>query len=179
MGCAMGTLGADCTGVFDTTLGTACVGGVDATLGTAGRIVGAGSGALGVLCALDDFEASIVAASFIALIFLNGATSLSGDSLFLIIVLISAMVASAFWLRRGDRRSNSMVGLLYTSSSGFGREGRSAMSGSCAVILLVISASCSRSLKFTPLFLAPAVAPFVMLLIELTKDPRALITQSA
>ena len=62
----MGTLGADCTDVFGTTLGTACVGGVDATLGTAGRIVGAGSGALGVLCALDDFEASIVAASFIA-----------------------------------------------------------------------------------------------------------------
>ena len=79
VGCAMGTLGADCTDVFGTALGTACVGGVDATLGTAGRIVGAGSGALGVLCALDDFEASIVAASPIALIFLNGATSLSGD----------------------------------------------------------------------------------------------------
>ena len=53
------------------------------------------------------------------------------------------------------------------------------MSGRFVVILLVTSASCCRSFMLTPFFLAPAVAPFVMLFNEFTNAPRALITQSA
>ena len=111
----MGTLGAYCASAFDITLGTACGGVIDATLGTADWIGGDGSGTLGASCAVDDAEAvhwDNVAALFITPSFFSGAASLSGNSLFLTIICNSAMVASAVCLRRGDRRSSSMVGWL-------------------------------------------------------------------
>ena len=48
-----------------------------------------------------------------------------------------------------------------------------------AVMRFVISASCCRSFIFTPALSAPAVAPFVMLLIASTNAARALMTRSA
>ena len=114
----MGTLGADCAGVFGTTLGTAC-GGVfgttlgtvcgvmDVILGTTGWIGGAGSGTLGAPCVTDASAAFLIRLSLS-----SGTFSLSGDSLLRTIVSNSAMVAPAVCLRRGDRRSSSMVGWL-------------------------------------------------------------------
>ena len=106
------TLGTVCGGAFGTTLGTACGGGIDATLGTAGWIGGAGSGTLGAPCAADDAEALVVAAFLIMLNLSSWTFSLAGDSLLRTIVSNSAIVASAVCLRRGDRRSSSMVGWL-------------------------------------------------------------------
>ena len=119
----MGTLGADCAGVFGTTIGTAC-GGVfgttlgtvcgvmDVILGTTGWIGGAGSGTLGAPCAADDAEALVIAAFLIMLSLSSWTFSLSGDSLLRTIVSNSAIIGLAVCLRRGDRRSSSMVGWL-------------------------------------------------------------------
>ena len=106
------TLGTACGGAFGTTLGTACGGVIDATLGTAGLIGGVGSVTLGAPCAADDAEALVVAAFLIMLSLSSWTFSLSGDSFLRTIVSNSAMVASAVCLRRGDRRSSSMVGWL-------------------------------------------------------------------
>ena len=123
----MGTLGTDCAGAFGTTLGTVCGGAfgatlgtvcggvIDSTLGTAGWIGGAGSGTLRASCAGDDAEVGFWAdvAAFLIKLNLSSCTfSLSGDSLLRTIVSNSAMVASAVCLRRGERRSSSMVGWL-------------------------------------------------------------------
>ena len=102
----MGTLGADCAGASGTTLGTDC-GVMGATLGAAGWSGGAGSGTLGAPCAADDSATFLIELSLF-----SGTFSLSGDSLLRTIVSNSAMVASAVCLRRGDRRSSSMVGWL-------------------------------------------------------------------
>ena len=53
------------------------------------------------------------------------------------------------------------------------------MLGCCAVIHFVASANCYKSCMLTPFFLAPAVTYFIILLIKLTGDVKALMPQYA
>ena len=188
----------DATGALETRVGCTLgadglfVPGIGCTLGTAGLSGTLGAGRAVVACTLvPDCLITSVPHS------LHASRYAAGHPPFSARRLASKAATLSLWSRwpqlssplggwrRGDRRSGSSDGCLLARERGILLAwcnvlgaGKRARSGCCAVRRLVTSASCSRSFMLTPVLAAPAVAPFVMLLIASTKLAKALVTRS-